>query len=138
MTFAKMLNRFFGITNKRVDYFAVIFAAVIVAGEKRLGEELKMQLETDAAKLFKSPSHQGVFVSQVIYFIESVAKGVRNLNYLVSLINRNAKLYPKWNSRIPYYLLNNYKTEDIPQKRLFEFLYTIKPDYDTLDEQPLD
>ena len=138
MTFAKLLNKLLGITNKRVDYFAVIFAAVIVAGEKRISDELKEQLETDAAKLFKSPSHQGVFVSQVFYFIESVSKGVRNLNYLVSLINRNAKLYAKWNSRIPYYLLNNYKTEVIPQKRLFEFLHTIKPDYDTLEEQPLD
>ena len=138
MTFAKMLNRLFGITNKRVDYFAVIFAAVIVASEKRMSDELKEQVETDAAKLFKSPSHQGVFVSQVVYIVESVVKGTRNLNYLVSMINRNAKLYPKWNSRIPYYLLNNYKTEDIPQKRLFEFLHTIKPDYETLDEQPLD
>ena len=138
MTFAKILNRFFGITNKRVDYFAVIFAAVIIAGGRRMNDELKEQIERDAGKLFKSHSHQGVFVSQVIYFMESVIKGVRNLNYLVCVINKNAKHYPKWNSRIPYYLLNGYKTEDLIQKRLFEYLHTIKPDYDTLDEQPLD
>ena len=138
MTFAKLLNRLLGITNKRVDYFAVIFAAVIVAGDKKLNDELRERLEADAGKLFKSPSHQGVFVSQVIYILESVAKGTRDLNYLVKLINRNAKLYPRWNSRIPYYLLNGYKTEDIPQKRLFEFLYTIKPDYESLEEQPLE
>lgn len=138
MTFAKLLNRLFGITNKRIDYFAVIFAAVIVAGDKKLSDELKEQLEDDAAKLFKNPSHQGVFVSQVLYFIEGVHKGYRDLNYMVTVINKNARLYPKWNSRIPYYLLNNYKTEDIPQQRLFEFLHTIKPDYESLEEQPLD
>lgn len=138
MTFAKILNKLFGITNKRVDYFAVIFAAVIVAGEKRLSDELKAKLESDAGKLFKSRSHQGVFVSQVLYFVESVGKGSRDLNYLVCLINRNAKHYPRWNSRIPYYLLNAYKTENLPQIRLFEYLHTIKPDYETLDDMPLD
>jgi hypothetical protein len=138
MTFAKLLNRLFGITNKRVDYFAVIFAAVIVAGDKKMTEALHEHLEEDAGKLFKSPSHQGVFVSQVVYFAEGVKKGYRDLNYLVGRINKNAKLYPRWNSRIPYYLLNEYKTGDIPQKRLFEFLHTIKPDYESLVEQPME
>ena len=138
MTFAKLLNKFFGITNKRVDYFAIIFAAVIVAGEKKINDELRAHLEEDAKKLFKSTSHQGVFVSQVIYFVGGGSKGNRDLNYLVSLINRNAKHYPRWNSRIPSYLINAYKTEDVTQMRLFEYLHTIKPDYESLVEQPME
>ncbi len=138
MTIAKLLNKLFGLTNKRVDYFAVLFAAVIVAGDKKVNEQLKKHLEADAEKLFKNPSHQGVFVSQVIYFVEGVAKGYRDLNYLVARINRNAKLFPRWNNRIPYYLLNGYKSEDVAQLRLFEFLHTIKPDYEALVEQPMD
>ena len=128
MTIATILNKLFGITNKRVDYFAIIFAAVIVAGDKKMSETLEKELEEDAAKLFKSPNHQGVFVSQTAYYAGGGVKGMRDLNYLVKLINRNAKLMPRYNARIPYYLLNHYKTDEPEQKQLFEFLYTIKPD----------
>jgi hypothetical protein len=123
-----MLNKLFGISNKRIDYFAVIFAAVLVAGDKKTNDALKKELETDAAKLFKSSNHQGVFVSQTLYYKNGGVKGMRDLNYLVKMINKNAKLMPRYNSRIPYYLLNHYKTDMPEQRQLFDFLHTIKPD----------
>ena len=69
-----------------------------------------------------------LFLAQVVYYYNGASKGVKDLNLLVKIINRNSKAYPRWGRHIPYGQLNTYKSDDIEQKRLFEFLYTIKPD----------
>lgn len=135
MSVSMLLNRFFGITNKKVDYFAVIFAAVILAGGKKIDDEMRQTVEADAKKLFKSRAHQDIFASQVNYFYSGGMKGNKDLNYMVKLINRNAKLYKSYNPRIPYYLLKKYRNDAIEQTRLFEFLNTIKADIDTTPDQ---
>jgi len=122
------LRKVLGIVDKRVDYMAVIFAAVLLAGYRTMNDELRRELEQNAVKLFKSRTHRTLFVAQVVYYYSGASKGVKDLNLLVKYINRNNKHHPKWSSNIPYHLLNNYKTDDIEQVRLFEFLHTIKPD----------
>ena len=128
MSFGGWIRKVLGIVDKRVDYMAAIFAAVLLAGNWRLTEEVRTHIEEDAAEIFKSKTLQTLFSAQVAYYYNGASKGTKDLNLLVKIINRNNKLHPKWNRNIPYELLNNYRSEDVEQKRLFEFLHTIKPD----------
>ena len=128
MNIAGLLNKFFGLSNKQVDYFATIFAAVILSSEIKYDDEMEAKVEEDAKKLFKNTTTQGFFVSQVRFLAMGGANGVKDLNALIKIINQNSKLYKKWNPRIPYYLLNHYIVNEDIQKRVFEFLYTLKED----------
>jgi len=140
MILAGLLNKIFGLTNKQVDYFASIFAAVIISSGEEFDEKMEKGVEEDAVKLFKDKTLQGFFVSQVEFLVSGGAKGIKDLNALIKIINKNSKLHKKWNAAIPYDLLRKYMTEGDLQKRVFEFLHTIKAEeimqVSVIQEQP--
>jgi|SaaInl8_200m_RNA_FD_contig_101_214113_length_530_multi_3_in_0_out_0_2 hypothetical protein len=122
------IRKIFGISDKQIDFYAPIYAAVILArGSCGVTERSTMLLRNDAKKLFTSKTRQGVFVNQVEFFLEGGYKAERDLNGLVKLIERNAQLYPKLMKKLKLEYLDHYRNDTDIQKRMFEFLgYLIK------------
>jgi hypothetical protein len=118
------LRKIFGISDKTIDFYAPIYASVILArGGCGVTERSGMLLRSDAKKLFKSVTRQGVFVNQVEFFLEGGAKGERDLNGLIGLVKKNAALSPKLMKNLNLDYLEHYRNDTEIQKRVFEFLY---------------
>ena len=126
MTIAYFLNKAFGIIDKRIDYVATIFATVILSGKIDINDDLLEKIKTSLKKVYKSKSNQDILYSQIEYYLKTTKKRAISINLFVKKIAKYSSKYPNLIKKIPHKALLDFKTDNIIQHRVFEFLDDLK------------
>ncbi|MDR0665451.1 MAG: hypothetical protein LBF86_08040 [Helicobacteraceae bacterium] len=125
MSFSDFFRNLFRL-DEQVDFYAMIFAALIVSVEREL-EDTHTRIKSAAETLFSGLKDRELFAERTFSYIAKCAKNEMTLNRLVRKIARFSKLYPSWIAGMKEEAITFAKADnDGIQDRALDFIESLK------------
>lgn len=131
-------RKLFG-SDARIDFYAKIFAALIISTDRLSYEELEL-VKKVAGLLFTQKSDETYFVSQVMYHLELCVKNELHINQIIRRIDYLNRLHPRWIESVSSEAVALCRTEgDGLQERVIEYIHSLRtPRKTVLERKPSD
>ncbi|MDR1451036.1 MAG: hypothetical protein LBI57_01690 [Helicobacteraceae bacterium] len=113
-------------SDERVDFYAKVFAALIVSVDRKL-DDAADRIKSASETFFSGTKQQALFAELTRRYIADCAKNETALNQLARKIARLGKLYPSWLAGVKEEGIAFAKADnDGLQDRTFEFIASLK------------
>lgn len=110
----------------RIDFYAKIFAGLIIATDRLSYEELDL-VKKVAGLLFTQESDETYFVSRVFYHLELCVKNELHINQIIRRIDYLHRQHPRWIEGVPEEAIELCRSEgEGLQERVAEYLFSLK------------
>lgn len=118
-------RKLFG-SDARIDFYAKIFASLIIAADRLSYEELDL-VKKIAGLLFTQKSDETYFVAQVFYHLELCVKNELHINQIIRRVEYLNRMHPSWIKSVPAEAVALCRMEnDGLQDRVIEYVESLR------------